>query len=47
MKRRLQADLACAASDLLILDGWRALKPDPISDPARAKNSGELGMADS
>lgn len=30
----------------LELDGWRALRTDPVSDRSRGKGFGELGMAD-
>lgn len=41
-----ERDLERAATDLLGLDGWRSLKTDPVSDRARAKGFGEVGMAD-
>ncbi len=31
---------------LLEMDGWRALRTDPVSDRGRGKGFGELGMAD-
>lgn len=31
---------------ILEADGWRALRTDPVSDRARGKGFGELGMAD-
>lgn len=31
---------------LLVEDGWRALRTDPVSDRGRAKGFGEPGMAD-
>lgn len=34
----------CAA--LLALDGWRRVRTDPVSDRARGKGFGEIGMAD-
>ena len=46
----------CAASEAMIQkecvkfmeeDGWRHLRTDPVSDKARGKGFGELGMADS
>jgi hypothetical protein len=46
-KRTPEADLERAASELLALEGWRALKTDPTSDRSRAKGFGEPGMADS
>jgi hypothetical protein len=44
--RPTEAQIEKAISDLLELDGWRALKTDPVSDRARGKGFGELGMAD-
>ena len=44
--RLLEIDLAKACTDLLALDGWRALKTDPVSRRAWGKGFGELGMAD-
>lgn len=46
MPRLLEVDLARACTDLLTLDGWRALKTDPVSDKKRGKGFGEKGMAD-
>ncbi len=31
---------------LLVQDGWRPLRTDPVSDRGRGKGFGELGMAD-
>ena len=31
---------------MLVQDGWRALRTDPVSDRGRGKGFGELGMAD-
>lgn len=39
-------DLAQACTDLLALDGWRALKTDPVSRREWGKGFGEAGMAD-
>jgi hypothetical protein len=47
MPRLLELDLARACTDLLALDGWRALKTDPVSRREWGKGFGELGMADS
>ena len=33
-------------TDYLALDNWRCIKTDPVSDRARGKGFGELGMAD-
>jgi len=41
-----EAAIARTCSDILILDGWRMLITDPVSDKARGKGFGELGMAD-
>lgn len=41
-----ESDIARTCSDLLIADGWRMLITDPVSDKARGKGFGELGMAD-
>ena len=41
-----EADIAHTCSDLLQADGWRMLITDPVSDRARGKGFGELGMAD-
>lgn len=41
-----EADLEQYGTDLLILDGWRAFKTDPVSDRSRGKGFGEKGMAD-
>jgi hypothetical protein len=46
MPRLLELDLARACTDLLALDGWRALKTDPVSKSEWGKGFGELGMAD-
>ena len=45
--RLLEIDLAKACTDLLALDGWRALKTDPVSRREWGKGFGEKGMADS
>ncbi len=41
-----ERDIAKTCSDVLIWDGWRMLVTDPVSDRARGKGFGELGMAD-
>lgn len=41
-----EADIARTCSDLLQADGWRMLITDPVSDKARGKGFGEMGMAD-
>jgi hypothetical protein len=41
-----EASLAQACTQLLELDGWRALKTDPVSDKSRGKGFGERGKAD-
>lgn len=47
MPRLLEADLARTCTDLLQIDGWRALKMEPISRREWGKGFGEVGMADS
>jgi hypothetical protein len=46
MKRTPEADLERAVRDFLALDGWRALKTDPVSRREWGKGFGELGIAD-
>jgi hypothetical protein len=41
-----ESDIERACTDILKLDGWRALKTNPTSDRARGKGFGEIGMAD-
>lgn len=41
-----EADLERAGTDLLIYDGWRHLKTDPVSRREWGKGFGEPGMAD-
>ncbi len=41
-----EADVQRAVTDLLQLDGWRAIRTDPTSDRARGKGFGEPGMPD-
>lgn len=47
MKSKIsEADVQRAVVDLLTLDGWRAIRTDPVSDRARGKGFGEFGMPD-
>lgn len=41
-----ESDIERQITDLLALDGWRAIKTDPCSDRARGKGFGEKGMCD-
>jgi len=41
-----EAQIESECTKLLELDGWRALRTDPVSDRSRGKGFGELGMAD-
>ena len=41
-----ESDIARTCSDFLMMDGWRMLITDPVSDRGRGKGFGELGMAD-
>jgi hypothetical protein len=41
-----EAEIERTCTNILIHDGWRALKTDPVSDRRRGKGFGELGMAD-
>jgi len=41
-----EADLQAYGTQLLELDGWRAIRTDPVSDRFRGKGFGEKGMAD-
>ena len=41
-----EADIQRACTDLLIADGWRAIRTDPVSDRRRGKGFGEIGMPD-
>jgi hypothetical protein len=43
---RMEASIERACTDLLELDGWRALKTDPVSRVEWGKGFGEKGMAD-
>lgn len=42
----LEADIQHTCTQYLALDGWRALRTDPVSDRRRGKGFGEVGMAD-
>jgi len=44
--RITEAHVQKAVTDLLVLDGWRAIRTDPVSDRGRGKGFGELGMPD-
>jgi len=41
-----EADVQRTVKEFLELDGWRAIRTDPVSDRSRAKGFGELGMPD-
>ena len=41
-----EADVQRTCTEFLELDGWRAIRTDPVSDHKLAKGFGELGMAD-
>lgn len=41
-----EADIERTCTNMLVLDGWRALKTNPVSNRARGAGFGELGMAD-
>ena len=41
-----EAELERTCTNMLVLDGWRALKTNPVSRRARGAGFGELGMAD-
>jgi hypothetical protein len=41
-----EAHIQKAVVDFLILDGWRAIRTDPVSDRSRGKGFGEVGMPD-
>lgn len=41
-----EALIEAECTKILEGDGWRALRTDPVSDRARGKGFGELGMAD-
>jgi hypothetical protein len=41
-----EADVQKAVVQILELDGWRAIRTDPVSDKSRGKGFGEVGMPD-
>lgn len=41
-----EAHVQQTVTDLLVADGWRAIRTDPVSDRGRGKGFGELGMPD-
>jgi hypothetical protein len=41
-----EAHIQKAIVDLLVLDGWRAFRTDPVSDKSRGRGFGEIGMPD-
>ena len=41
-----EAQIQQTCTEMLELDGWRALQTDPVSDRGRGKGFGEPGMAD-
>ena len=41
-----EAQIQRACCDLLVADGWRRIRTDPVSDRLRGKGFGERGMAD-
>lgn len=41
-----EAEIERDCTQILIHDGWRPLKTDPVSNRGRGKGFGELGMAD-
>ena len=41
-----EADVQANVTAFLELDGWRAIRTDPVSDRGRGKGFGEIGMAD-
>lgn len=41
-----EAELERTCTNMLVLDGWRPLKTNPVSRRARGAGFGELGMAD-
>ena len=46
LKTKSEAQIEAECTKLLVEDGWRALRTDPVSDRGRGKGFGELGMAD-
>lgn len=45
-ERKSEAELERTCTNILIQDGWRALKTNPVSRRAHGKGFGEKGMAD-
>jgi hypothetical protein len=41
-----ERDVQIGVTSFLELDGWRAIRTDPVSDRKRGKGFGELGMPD-
>lgn len=41
-----EADIQTAVVQMLELDGWRAIRTDPVSNKARGTGFGEIGMPD-
>jgi hypothetical protein len=41
-----EAHIQQTVREFLELDGWRAIRTDPVSDRSRGKGFGEIGMAD-
>jgi hypothetical protein len=41
-----EADVQQAVVLMLEIDGWRAIRTDPVSDRSRGKGFGEVGMPD-
>jgi hypothetical protein len=41
-----EAHIQQTVTQFLELDGWRAIRTDPVSDRARGKGFGEIGMPD-
>jgi hypothetical protein len=41
-----ESDIQRTITECLQLDGWRAIRTDPVSDRARGKGFGEVGMPD-
>jgi len=41
-----EAHVQQTVTEFLELDGWRSIRTDPVSDRARGKGFGELGMPD-
>ena len=44
--RTSEKDVQIGCTAFLELDGWRAIRTDPVSDRKRGKGFGELGMPD-